>query len=313
MFEDVVNRFDDPKWLWVRGVVNGDFDANAAADQEAVIATIQGGSRRAPGPIESAYLLICRVGPGGKRSPTSRIKLFDSHPAPTAPRPAHDATPLVVEPLIHARAQVLPDKLKLGDSVMVYFWGGSYPTTVWYACFASEDDALTKTFEGCFWQTNRGVAALNLDKRGGRDSFGYQFVRPVAPFPEELAHKIGGWRRAPTWGHVYTPLREGGYAQADALYGDHYDRIENEWNEKYLEVLYGDLTQSELAWYEYHLGLLAHYTGKQALVKRYLDKAARNAADDILSEAIANAYGILDQPIGKVGVPSPVPENAEKP
>ncbi|MDR1611438.1 MAG: hypothetical protein LBT97_01505 [Planctomycetota bacterium] len=313
LFEDVINLFDEPRWLWVRGVASGDFDADAKVGEEAVIATVQSGDRRRPGPVESAYLLICRVQPDGKRVPIARTRLFEGHPGPTAPKPEYDACPALVEPFIHARAQIVPDKLKLGDSIAVFFWGDSYPTSVWYACFVIKDGALFKTFEGSFWQTNRGFAALNLDKRGGRDSIGYQLAFPVSPFPKELADKVGGWGKVPMWGHVYSPRPNGGYAQSDHLYGDHYDRIEIEWNEKFLEAVFSDLRPDELAWYEYHLGLLAHYTGKPGMARSYLEKAEAGAADGLLAAAIAKAKAILGQPVGRVGTPDAAPKDEAVP
>lgn len=301
LFSDIINRFDSPEWLWVRGVISGDFDADGDVAEEAVVATIQKGNERAPGGIDSAYLAICRLEPNGGRTAIARAPLFDGNPVPRAARPDKDAGGFKVEPLRSARAQVVQNKSGVGDSVMVFAWGESSPTSVWYALYRLRDGMLEKIFETALWQDQPGFATENLDKRAGSASPGYQMVFPVSGLPLEVVEKLGGWREAPVWGHVYGMDENGVYRQADELFGENYARIENQWNQSYLKAILYNFENAELAWFEYHLGMLNHYAGKRDIAARLFDKAGANAADAALLAAIAKARDILGQPVGRAG------------
>lgn len=289
MFDDVITRYDEPHWLWIRGTITGDLDGNGLADQEVVVATIQKGTRRRPGPVEVAFLLVCQVQPDGERQALARTLLFDRDPRPGAPRPVNDLDQSLDLPFTRVRAQMVQDKVSLRETVVVYFYGETTPSSVWYAGYGLDDGRLVKNLETVMYQTTPGFLAANLDRSLEARPYGYQLVFGVAAIPDEIFQKLGGHHDAPLWGHVFARDDEGLYSQADERFGSHYETVEAGWNGWYLRALLEELPAEELAWFEYHLALLNRYLGNPDLAQRFLAKAAANARDDTLRRAIEAA------------------------
>ncbi len=64
-----LTEYDEPHWLWIRGTITGDLDGNGVADEEIVLATIQQGDERRPGPIEASN----KGGSGSRGDDTQRF------------------------------------------------------------------------------------------------------------------------------------------------------------------------------------------------------------------------------------------------
>lgn len=294
LFEDIITNFDSPEWLWTRGTVSGDFNADAKVEEEAVIATIQGGDPRSPGPIIAAYLVICRIGEDGSRTAVARTRLFDRNPIAQSTPAVNNAYLPQPSELRHARAQVIPDKGALGDSIVVFFWGDERPCNVWFGGYKLKNGILTKTLDAAIRQDVPGLTHSNLDKLSTEESTGYQLIFPSAALPGSFAAKLGQGFEIPLWGHVFTPDADGLYHQDDQRFGGNYSRIEGNWNQAYLKALLSDnFEKPELAWFEYHLGMLNLFIGKHDMAKAFLDKAAKNSRDDALTRAIGKAAALL--------------------
>ncbi len=293
LFHDVISTYDEPHWLWVRGSIPLDYNGDGKVEEEAVIATIQQGTKRRPGPIEAAYLVICKVAPDGERTTIARTLLFEENPVPNAPHPGNDLGIVNVEPLTRVRAQVVEDKASFKETVVVYFSGDAMPSSNWYAGFTRQNGQLTKIFETAIWQGAPGILAANLDTSPEATPYGYQLVLGVAALPQRIIQKLEATRDTPLWGHVYARDADGLYRQADARFGNHYRELENSWNQLYLKALFHNLPAADLAWFEYHIGLLNHYTGNDDMAARLLEKAANGAEDKRLRDGINNALQLL--------------------
>ncbi len=289
LFSDIIGRFDEPRWLWVRGSISGDFDGNGKVDREAIVATIQRGTPKNPGPIETAFLAVNKIDQDGKRTAIARTILFDSDPLAAAPRPENDLARIKSIPLTRARAQVIQDKVTLKESVVVYFWGDDLPGGVWYAGYTLKHGELVKNLEVALWQATPGLMTANLDPSIEASPLGYQILFSVAAIPERISAKLGAPREAPLWGHVYARDPDGIYHQADHRFGEHFRELENTWNQAYLRAVLRELPPEELAWFEYYMGIMNHYTGNADMASRFLAKAARGAKDPVLVEAIRTA------------------------
>ncbi len=289
MFSDVINRYDEPRWLWVRGSISGDFDGDGKVGHEAVVATIQAGSPKSPGPIETAFLVLCEIGEDGSRTAVARTVLFEGDPIAKAPRAENDLIRVVPVPLTKARAQTVQDKVTLKESVVVYFWGDRLPGGVWYGGYSLEDGRLVKNLETVLWQATPGFMTANLDKSIEGSHLGYQILFSIAAIPGEVSEKLGNVRDAPLWGHVFARGKDGVYRQADARFGEHYREIENIWNQSYLRAVLRELPADELAWFEYYMGIMNHYTRNDDMSARFLRKAAEGAKNPALVEAVRTA------------------------
>ena len=290
LFEDVINTYDEPHWLWVRGTISGDLNGNGIVEEEVILATIQQGTTRDPGPIEKAFLVICEVDPDGNRKAIARTLLFDSNPIPGSPKPVNDLGMVTEAPFTRARAQMVQDKVTLKETVLVYFWSDPTPSSVWYVGFAlNEDGSLFKNFETTMYQATPGFLTANLDRSIEASPFGYQLLFSVSAIPPEIFAKLGAPHEAPLWGHVYARGTDGVYRQADERFGEHYRRLENSWNQLYLKAVLNNLPSDELAWFEYHMGIMNHYSGESDMAKRFLQKAEKNARDDMLVRAVGEA------------------------
>lgn len=294
LFHDIINTYDELHWLWVRGTIALDYNGDGKVEEEAVIATIQQGTERRPGPIESAYLLICRIGPNNERTTLARTLLFDSNPMLDAPRPVNDLGLVRDTPLTRARAQVVEDKVSFKESVVVYFAGDESPGSVWYAGFRYENGKLTKMFDTAMWQSTPGMLVANLDKTPAASPYGYQLIFGVSAIPPRIVNELDALHDTPVWGHVYARDAEGMYKQADARFGQHYRQIENGWNQLYLKALFHGLPPADLAWFEYHLALINHYTGNADMAARLLEKAGKGAEDEELKHGIEQAMLLLN-------------------
>lgn len=293
MFADVISHFDEPHWLWVRGSVTADIDGDGKVEEEAVIATIQKGDLQKPGPIEAAFLVVCKKTPGGERVAMARTMLFDRHPFEKELMTVNDIGMLDDIPLTKAKAQVVQSKMALGESIVVYFWGDDSPTSVWYAGYHFDDGELRNILETVVWQTNPGFAVANLDKRLEARDDGYQLLFPVAAIPPGILAKVAASNEMPVWGHVFATDKDGVYRQADERFGNDYHRLEGDWNQAYLKAVVMGMPSEELAWFEYHLALLNRYTGNQEMAERFLAKAAKYAADPRLAKAVADAESLV--------------------
>lgn len=307
LFHDVISSYDEPHWLWIRGTAPLDFNGDGKTLEEAVIATIQAGTEKRPGPIESAFLLICSVNPDGERTTLARTLLFDTNPLKSAPRAENDLGMFREVPLTRVRAQVVSDKTTFKETVVVYFWGDEQPGSVWYAGFCQQDDRLAKIMETVVWQNSPGILVTNLDRRIETSGYGYQLVTSISTIPPEIMRKIDPGRSAPLWAHVFARDDQGIYRQADARYAVHYRQLKASWNQIYLKAVMHELSNAELAWFEYHLGLLNYYLGDLDLASRFLNKASENAEEDILREGTAKALDLLLQPL-----PEQIPEFASQ-
>ncbi len=294
LFHDIINTYDEPYWLWIRGTIALDYNGDGKVEEEAVIATIQKGSERRPGPIESAYLLICRVAPNGQRTALARTLLFDQSPFANAPRPVNDLGNIADVPLTRARAQVVEDKTTFKEAVVVYFSGDASPGSVWYAGFNFDQGRLSKNFEVAMWQSTPGFVVVNLTKSIDDSPFGYQLAFSVAAIPPSVMAKIDDVRETPLWGHIYARDADGQYKQADERFSSHYDQVENVWNQVYLKAVLQNLPAPDLAWFEYHLGVLNFYRGDKDMASRLLAKAAKGAEDERLRAGIDDALLMLD-------------------
>lgn len=297
LFHDIISSYDEPHWLWIRGTASMDYDGDGKTTEEAVVATIQAGTEKRPGPIESAFLLICRIGENGERTTVARTMLFDSSPFKNAPRPENDLGMFRDVPLTRVRAQVVEDKVSLKETIVVYFWGDEQPGSAWYAGFCREDEKLTKVLETVLWQNSPGLLVTNLDRRIEASRFGYQLVVGVAAIPTEIMRKIDPAQSPPLWGHVFARDDKGFYRQADARYAEHYSQLEGQWNQVYLKAVMHGLPDADLAWFEYHLGILNYYIGNVDMASRFLNKAARNAEDDTLRDGANRGIQILSEPL----------------
>lgn len=286
LFNDVISLYDEPYWLWVRGTISGDLDGNGKVEEELVVATIQKGSRRQPGPIEMAFLVACKLDANGNRQAIARQLLFDRSPIPGAPRASTDIDHIVDNPFTRCRAQMIQDKVSMGESIVVYFWTDPTPCSVWYVGYALKDGKFVKNLETVMWQHTPGIGTVNLDRSIEARQSGYQLVFGVAALPDSVMAKIGKPSEAPLWGHVFARDKDGVYRQADARFAEHYSRLEGPWNQAYLKAIVKGLTPEELAWFEYHLAIMNHYTGNRDMAEAFIAKAAVNAKDPALAAAI---------------------------
>lgn len=289
LFDDVISNYDEPYWLWIRGTITGDLNGNGIVDEEIVLATIQKGDAKRPGPIEMAFLVACTVAPDGKRTAVARQLLFDSSPIPRAPKPENDLGIVVDRPFTRCRAQMIQDKVTLTETVVVYFWSDPMPSSVWYAGFALKDGKLVKNLESVMWQNTPGFLAVNLDRAIEASPFGYQLAFSVAAIPEDVIRKIATPHEAPLWGHVFARNKDGVYEQADARFGERYEKIAAGWNQMYLKASLKGLPPEDMAWFEYHMGILNHYMGDHEMSQAFLKKAAEHAKDPALVRGIGKA------------------------
>lgn len=293
LFQDVISAYDEPYWLWVRGTISGDLNGNGIVDEEAILATIQKGTPQDPGPIEIAFLVACDIAPDGKRTARARTLLFDRSPIAAAPRPVNDLGIVVDKPFTRCRAQMVQDKVTLTETVVVYFWSDPTPSSVWYAGFALKDSGWVKNLEAVLWQSTPGFLTANLDRSVDASPFGYQLVFGVAAIPEAIFSKIGPPREAPLWGHVYARDADGIYSQADDRFGDQYRQLESAWNQVYLKAVIKGLPPEELAWFEYHMAIMNHYTGNEEMAHGFIRKAKRYARDPVLIRAVDMAFELV--------------------
>lgn len=293
LFADVITNFDEPHWLWVRGTINADFDGDGKVEEEAVIATIQSGTPKRPGPVEAAFLVICRKTDAGERVAMARTLLFDHNPIHGDVVAFNDIGMMNDVPLTRVKAQMVQDKLELGESIVVYFWGDESPTSVWYAGYHLDEGELKKNLETVMWQTSPGFLVANLDKRLEARGEGYQLLFPVASIPPEILSKVTKTNEILLWGHVLARDKDGFYRQNDQRFGEHYRRLEGNWNQMYLRAAITDMEPADLAWFEYHLALLNHYTDNPDLAERFLAKAKKYAADPRLLAAIVAAEPLI--------------------
>lgn len=289
LFEDVINTFDQPYWLWVRGSIRGDMNGNGVVEEEIVIATIQKGTEKHPGPIELALLVVCEVQLDGTRKAIARTRLFEGDPILAAPRPINDLGQAAPRPLTRVRAQMLQDKATLMEFVVVYFWADPAPSPVWFAGYRLDGERLVKNLEVAMHQPHPGFVTVNLDPSMEATPYGYQLAFSVTAVPERILKKLDSPRDPPMWGHAYARNDDGYYEQADWRFGEQYRKIENAWNQLYLKALLLKLPRDELAWLEYHMGLLNEYAGDSHLARLLLERAAEGAKDEDLVEAVGKA------------------------
>ncbi len=197
-------------------------------------------------------------------------------------------------PLTRCRAQMVQDKATLKETVVAYFWGDSMPGPVWYAGYGLEDGKWVKNLEAAFWQKSPGFLTTNLDRSIDAAHLGYQLVFGVAAVPDDVIAKIAQPGDAPLWGHVYARNGEGFYEQADARFGEQYRRIQGAWNQMYLKASLEGLPPEDMAWFEYHLGMLNRHLGEDALAGAFLRKAAKNAKDPTLVKGVEAAVAAID-------------------
>lgn len=297
LFADVISNYDEPYWLWIRGTISGDLNGNGVVEEEVVLATIQRSDIRDPGPIEAALVVACEVGADGKRTALARQLLFDRSPIPTASRPSNDLGVVVDAPLTRCRAQMVADKVTLNESFVVYFWSDEHPTSTWYAGFSLKDGKLEKNLETVIYQTTPGFLTANLDRTIEASPFGYQLVFGVSAIPEPVWRQIGQPSESPLWGHVYARNAQGYYEQADGRFGDNYSQLQGPWNQAYLKAVIKGLPPGDLAWFEYHIGILNHYTGNQDMALGFLSKARRYAEDPVLKAAVERAFETVETPV----------------
>lgn len=296
LFQDVISRFDEPHWLWVRGSISGDLNGNGVVDEEVIIATIQKGDDKNPGPIECAFLVACTVDKDGKRTALARTLLFDASPIPAAPKPENDLGVVTDAPFTRCRAQMVQDKVTLTETVIVYFWNDQTPTSVWYVGYAlDEETGWEKNMETVMYQSVPGFLSANLDRSIEASPYGYQLVFGVSAIPDEIFLKIGPLHENPLWGHVYARNAQGYYEQADERFGDNYRQLEAPWNQLYLKAVIKGLPPEELAWFEYHLGVLNHYTGNREMADGFLQKARKHAKDPRLIQATDKALDLIKE------------------
>lgn len=286
LFADIISRYDEPHWLWVRGTISGDLNGDGTVSEEIVLATIQKGTHRAPGPIEMAFLVACSVAADGTRQAIARQLLFDNSPIPRAPKARNDVDRIVDMPFNRCRAQMIQDKVTLTETVLVYFWADPLPGPVWYVGYALGNQKFVKNLETVIWQLTPGVMTQNLDRSIEASPYGYQLVFSVAALPEHIMAKIGKPSEAPMWGHVFARNAQGYYEQADERFGSHYSMVEGQWNQAYLKAIVKGLPPEELAWFEYYLAIMNNYTGTHDLAEAFIAKARNNAVDAPLIEAI---------------------------
>lgn len=296
LFADIITSYDEPRWLWVRGVMKGDFDGDGKVDEEAVVATIQTGGERDPGPIEAAFLAVCRVSPTGERTAIARKLLFSDNPVHGAPKPIFDLGLGEVGPFTRVRGQVIQDKVLLAESMVVYFYSDPLPSGVWYTGYRlTGGNRLEQVLETAMRQNTPGILTVNLDKRMESRNLGYQLLFGVSAIPERVAAEIGSPKDAPIWGHIYSRDAGGVYEQSDWKFGEHYRQVENAWNQAYLKAVIQGMPPEDLAWFEYHMGIMNRFTGNREMSDKFLDKAARYARDERLVRAIADAREKLDE------------------
>lgn len=293
LFADIINTYDEPYWLWVRGTIRGDLDGNGRVEEELVIATIQKGTPRQPGPIEMAFLVACEVAPDGTRTSLARTLLFDRNPIPGAPKPVNDLGAVDERPLTRIRAQMIQEKVNLSESVVVYCWGDETPGSVWYAGYSLEDGVLVKNLETAMRQSVPGFLSVNLDRRVDASPLGYQLVFGVEAVPDAIIRKLATSQEAPLWGHVYARNAEGVYLQADERFGSHYRQLESRWNQLYLKAQLNNLPPEELAWFEYHMGIMNHYTGNSDMALALLLRAETGARDPLLQAAVKDGLALV--------------------
>ena len=298
-FADIITSYDEPHWLWIRGTIEGDFNGDGNRKEEAVLATIQKGDARSPGPIEAAFLLICTTDESGIKSPVARTLLFDNSPIPGAPQPINDLRLSNNPPLIHAKAQIVQEKVGFSESIVVYFWGAETPGSVWYAGYSLKNGFLERNLEVAFWQSTPGFLSTNLDKRLEAAEQGYQLLFGIAAIPRNVSEKLGAVSEMPLWGHVYSRGKDGVYRQADENFGDNFRRLESSWNQMYLKAMLQGLPKEDLAWFEYHMGIMNHYTGNPDMSRQFLEKAEANAADDTLRSGARQALRELHNIAGE--------------
>ncbi|MDR1535055.1 MAG: hypothetical protein LBU64_08155 [Planctomycetota bacterium] len=294
ILRDFLPSGDSRNWAYARGSISGDFNGDGKADEEALVVTIQDGTRKRPGNIQTAHLLILSNARDSPRRIIARTELFAGNPIPGAPRPESELDQATEIPLMNVGAQIIPDPISPKVDLVIYFWGETRPGGVWYAGYSLENGgALRKILETSLWQQTPGFLAVNLDKNPESGWKKRQLLFAVPSLPGPLADRLGKSGEIPLWGHVFARDDGGNYRQADRVYAGHYHNIADKWNQAYLKALLDGLPPGDLAWFEYRLGLLNLYTGNPDLAGKFFDRAEKGNADEKLAKAIRLARSAL--------------------
>lgn len=290
LFYDLTHRFDSPEWLWVRGSFTGNFDGDSTSEKEAVIATLQAGDELNPGPIKTAYLVVSKITGPEERFPLARIKLFSDNPLAHPNKVEGSVFQPEMSELYQVSAQTIRRKLSRQEDIAVFFFDNAHPANVWLTVYQLTPAGLVKKLDISLRQDSPGLLPLSLSKWPEGIDNEFQLVIPSASLPDSLVKRLGKDFVRPLWGHVFDYDRSSGlYYQADGRYGEYYVNIANAWNQAYLTaLLQGDIDNSDLAWFEYHLALLNHRLGRDATARKFLDKASQGAKDE-LRQSVARA------------------------
>lgn len=297
-FDDLATPLDHPQWVWVRGVVTGDFDGDSQAKEEAIVATIQSGDKRTPGPVEKAYLLFCAVDNDDKRTVMSRHLIFDKSPIAEADRPDWVLTPDFSEvPIFNISAQAVADRVKVADTVVIIAWGERLPGPIWYGGYSLHDGEFHQELDIAAWQAAPGLMVRNIDRRGVAENRGRQLVVRQDVLPPVLATALGDKSATPLWGNIYTRDENGIFYQADDTFGSEYSLVQAEWLRTYEKAKLLNVPPEDLAIIEFYVGLLHSHIRDISLAEGFLRLAADHAgtSNDKLSAAIDSALKQLDE------------------
>ncbi len=288
MLADPLEASGDQGWLWVRGKVSGDLDADKN-DEEVVIATWQKGDMTAPAPFTRAILLICRRSPKGELDLLLRRSIFEgarSMNEASLPASVHLARP---ESAMRNCAVTIVDVGSSGEGlILVSLWGTESQTTpAWHAGYRFVHEkgrpaTLRRVFCTLAIQRDVGVITADLDKDGLEELLLNQMV--ISP---QVLPSVEGLE-SPQWLSVFTSAEDGGYRQATSEFPAAHAELLLSWYQTYVQALHGGAASEALAPLEYYIGQIHRFCGQAAVATRFL-RRAQKAGDDRLKHLAEDA------------------------
>ncbi len=287
-------------WHWVRGRVQGDVDglrdpAGHVHAEEVLLVTRHSGERKAPGPIESAWLVVCRIHPDSEdREPLARYPLYG---------PQADGVPATPESTLFVwnEAPLEDGTIELTDldgdgvlEILARLWRPAPEgVAVLHRAFSYRADGTLFPFFACAAvQPANGLQRGDIDKDGVDELIVETAILP--PRPEDAP------RARPAWPCIYTSSEDGQYRQDNAKFGNHYDTV--------LTRLYEDLEMDRLLGsaetapvHTYYIGLVYAYRQETAMARLFLQRAAE--APGNVGSVARQALSGLEPPPAESSIP----------
>lgn len=278
----ILGKEQSNMWYWVRGKINGDVDGDKDSSgnkilEEILLVSQQSGTRGTTGPMDEAYVIVCKRDPNtGFRDVLCRKTIYSSYKNITdAQFPKTTLGKWQDNKFEKGNLQLIDIDGDTQKEILVSLWFKTGDgVSAQHYCLKYFNKNLHEMLAVKALQNSPTITSIDINKDGKEELVvPYVLDNTLSAGKDPVTEKL-----MPEWACIYSHTGKGTLQQSNAAFPDYYTDIQLKIYED-MSLRAENLPQDILGIHQLYLGLIYTYKGNEALGNMFLRRAAINLND----------------------------------